>query len=100
MSISLAGGEESHYETPAVNSEINMTPFVDIMLVLLIIFMVITPALLQGFQASLPMGDNLLERPEEEEPRRCGYRRRGGVVLQQASDQKGAHAARPRARVR
>ena len=62
----LDADKESHYETPAVSSEINMTPFVDIMLVLLIIFMVITPALLQGFQAQLPMGDNLLERPEEE----------------------------------
>ena len=66
MSISFAGDQESHYESPAVTSEINMTPFVDIMLVLLIIFMVITPALLQGFQADLPVGDNLLERPEEE----------------------------------
>jgi biopolymer transport protein ExbD len=36
------------------------------MLVLLIIFMVVTPSLLQGFQAVLPTGDNLLERPEEE----------------------------------
>ena len=58
--------EDQNYESPDVNSEINMTPFVDIMLVLLIIFMVITPALLQGFQADLPVGDNLLERPEEE----------------------------------
>ena len=66
MSISFAGDQETTYESPAVNSEINMTPFVDIMLVLLIIFMVITPALLQGFQADLPVGDNLLERPEEE----------------------------------
>ena len=57
--------EDQKYETPDVNSEINMTPFVDIMLVLLIIFMVITPALLQGFQATLPVGDNLLERPED-----------------------------------
>jgi len=36
------------------------------MLVLLIIFMVVTPALLQGFTAVLPVGDNLAERPEEE----------------------------------
>jgi len=69
MSIALrmSGNiEDQNYESPEVNSEINMTPFVDIMLVLLIIFMVITPALLQGFQATLPTGDNLLERPEEE----------------------------------
>lgn len=36
-----------------VNSEINMTPMIDVMLVLLIIFMVITPAL-AGYTAVLP----------------------------------------------
>jgi biopolymer transport protein TolR len=62
-----AGGEKkTSYESPAVSSDINVTPLVDVMLVLLIIFMVVTPALLQGFQATLPTGDNLLERPEEE----------------------------------
>ena len=33
--------EDQQYETPDVNSEINMTPFVDIMLVLLIIFIIV-----------------------------------------------------------
>src|SRR5687768_8986814 len=36
-----------------VNSEINVTPMIDVMLVLLIIFMVITPAL-AGYTAILP----------------------------------------------
>jgi biopolymer transport protein ExbD len=36
-----------------VNSEINVTPMIDVMLVLLIIFMVITPAL-AGYTAELP----------------------------------------------
>ena len=49
-----------------LSSDINVTPLVDVCLVLLIIFMVVTPALLQGFQAVLPVGDNLAERPEEE----------------------------------
>jgi biopolymer transport protein ExbD len=39
---------------------------VDVMLVLLIIFMVVTPALLQGFTATLPQGANLIERPADE----------------------------------
>jgi biopolymer transport protein ExbD len=69
MGASTSGAIDSpskHYDAPAVNADINMTPLVDVMLVLLIIFMVVTPALLQGFQAALPTGDNLLERPEEE----------------------------------
>ena len=37
-----------------VTSEINVTPMVDIMLVLLIIFMVITPLLQQGVTVTIP----------------------------------------------
>lgn len=49
-----------------VMAEINVTPMVDVMLVLLIIFMVVTPAIMAGFQATLPEGDNTKERPEED----------------------------------
>jgi biopolymer transport protein ExbD len=67
MSVATGGeGPSAKYDTPSVSSDINVTPLVDVMLVLLIIFMVVTPSLLQGFQAVLPTGDNLLERPEEE----------------------------------
>ena len=48
-------------------SEINVTPFVDVMLVLLIIFMVTAPLLTVGGQVDLPesSADSL---PEETEP--------------------------------
>ncbi len=36
------------------NSEINVTPMVDVMLVLLIIFMIVTPLLQQGVSVNLP----------------------------------------------
>ena len=49
MSAGGAGG---------LNSEINVTPMVDIMLVLLIIFMVVTPFLQQGVTVSLPRDMN------------------------------------------
>ena len=39
---------------PTLRSEINVTPFVDICLVLLIIFMVITPVLVNGPHVELP----------------------------------------------
>jgi biopolymer transport protein TolR len=41
-----------------LNSEINVTPMVDIMLVLLIIFMVVTPFLQQGVTVAIPRDMN------------------------------------------
>jgi biopolymer transport protein TolR len=49
-----------------VMADINVTPMVDVMLVLLIIFMVVTPAIVAGFEAQLPQGQHLKERPETE----------------------------------
>ncbi len=46
------------------NSEINVTPMVDIMLVLLIIFMVVTPMLQHGVTVNLPKD---LKNPEEDQ---------------------------------
>jgi biopolymer transport protein ExbD len=51
-------------EADAVMGDINMTPMVDVLLVLLIIFMIITPALLKGFAATLPQALNLKERKD------------------------------------
>jgi biopolymer transport protein TolR len=48
MAMSGGGGSGS------LQSEINVTPMVDIMLVLLIIFMVVTPFLQQGITVALP----------------------------------------------
>lgn len=49
MGMSAGGGT-------ALSSEINVTPMVDIMLVLLIIFMVVTPFLQQGITVAIPKG--------------------------------------------
>ena len=48
--------------TSSLNSTINVTPMVDIMLVLLIIFMVVTPLLQSGVTVTLPKGKS----PEED----------------------------------
>lgn len=45
-------------EGAKVNSNINVTPMVDVMLVLLIIFMVITPMLQKGVSVTLAKTDN------------------------------------------
>jgi biopolymer transport protein ExbD len=45
-------------KAPAVTSDINVTPMVDVMLVLLIIFMVITPMLTKGVNVELAKSKN------------------------------------------
>ena len=57
MGMSAGGG------AGGLQSEINVTPMVDIMLVILIIFMVITPLLQQGVSVSLPRE---MKNPEED----------------------------------
>ena len=59
MSADTGGG--------GVKAEPNVTPMIDVMLVLLIIFMVVTPALIAGFNATPPQGQNLKDHPEDEE---------------------------------
>jgi biopolymer transport protein TolR len=47
-------------------AEINVTPFVDVMLVLLIIFMVTAPMMTQGLEVDLPQTTDKALRQEEE----------------------------------
>ena len=53
MNIAAAGGRGKRRRRP-VMSEINVTPFVDVMLVLLIVFMVSAPLLTVGVPIDLP----------------------------------------------
>ncbi len=48
----------------SVKAEPNVIPMIDIMLVLLIIFMIVTPLIAAGFKATMPKGKNLDKRPE------------------------------------
>jgi TolR protein len=50
-----------------VKSDINVTPLVDVMLVLLIIMMLIAPMLQQGVSVKLPKADNSASKPENSE---------------------------------
>ena len=50
----------------AVMAEINVTPLVDVMLVLLVIFMVTAPMMQQGVQVNLPKADTKAMTPAEE----------------------------------
>jgi biopolymer transport protein ExbD len=59
MSVGNTGGT-------SVKSEPNVVPMIDIMLVLLIIFMIVTPLIAAGFRATLPKGKNLDPDPEKD----------------------------------
>jgi biopolymer transport protein TolR len=52
--------------TAGIKAEPNVTPMIDVMLVLLIIFMIVVPALNAGFNAQPPKGTNLKGHPEED----------------------------------
>ncbi len=51
-------------EGAKVSSEINVTPMVDVMLVLLIIFMVVTPMLQKGISVDMPKVNNPEQMPD------------------------------------
>jgi biopolymer transport protein ExbD len=50
-----------------LNAEINVTPLVDVMLVLLIIMMLIAPMLQKGVPVNLPLADNTVQKPETQD---------------------------------
>ena len=65
----------------AVKAEPNVTPMIDVMLVLLIIFMLVVPAIAAGFQAVPPQGINLKAHPEENEDQVLGIDANGQYFL-------------------
>lgn len=72
MSVSTGGG---------VKAEPNVVPMIDVMLVLLIIFMVVTPAIAAGFTAEPPSGINLKSHPEADEDQVLGIDKFGNYFL-------------------
>ena len=58
MSMDLGGAKGG------LKSDINVTPLVDVMLVLLVIMMLIAPLLQQGVSVKLPVAGNTADKPE------------------------------------
>ena len=65
MGTRLSGPAGQHGRTVEQNAEINVTPFVDIMLVLLIIFMVAAPLATVSLKLDLPPPLDVLLEPKE-----------------------------------
>ena len=60
MAVQLGGGG-------GVKSDINVTPLVDVMLVLLIIMMIVAPLLQQGVSVKLPQASHTTEKPDTQD---------------------------------
>jgi biopolymer transport protein TolR len=71
MASSDVGGDATGGGTEVTDSgvmgDINVTPLVDVMLVLLIIFMIVTPLIAAGFVAQMPEGAHLKARKDDPE---------------------------------
>ncbi len=66
-----------------VKAEPNVIPMIDIMLVLLIIFMIVTPVITGGFRATMPQANNVMDRPDEEDDIVLGIDQAGNYYLDQ-----------------
>jgi biopolymer transport protein ExbD len=75
MGMSAGGG------SAAVKAEPNVTPMIDVMLVLLIIFMIVIPTISAGFNATPPQGVNLRPHPEEDQDQVLGIDAQGQYYL-------------------
>lgn len=67
-------------------AEINVVPYIDVMLVLLIIFMVTTPLLMQGVEVDLPQANAKAISEQSEEPLIVSVNKKGQLFLNVAAD--------------
>ena len=72
---------KKNYHSRKSISEINVTPFVDVMLVLLIIFMVTAPLLTAGIKINLPESASVLKN-EKNEPVTGSMNSKGEIYIQ------------------
>jgi len=75
--MAMGGGKKD----AVVAANINVTPMIDVMLVLLIIFMIVTPAITAGFQATVPRATNPESKEEDEGEIRLGIDKDGKFFL-------------------
>ena len=77
----LSGSSLSKLSHAALNADINVTPLVDVCLVLLIIFMVVTPMLQKGIPVNLPVTEDPEKTPDTEKQLIISVKSDGSVYL-------------------
>ncbi len=75
------GSSLGKFEKHGLTSEINVTPLVDVCLVLLIIFMVVTPMLQKGVPVNLPVTEDPERTPDTEKQLQISVKSDGSVYL-------------------
>ncbi len=78
-------------------AEINVVPYIDVMLVLLVVFMVTAPLLMQGVEVELPAAPSAPLDDKQEEPLIVSVDAKGLYYLNLGRDQK---AAKPMADIK
>lgn len=68
-------------------SDINVVPYIDVMLVLLIVFMVTAPMLMQGVKVDLPQAASLPVGKQSDEPLIVSVKEDGSYYLNLGSEQ-------------
>ena len=71
----------SKFQKAALTSDINVTPLVDVCLVLLIIFMVVTPMLQKGVPINLPVTEDPEKTPDTDKQLQISVKADGSVYL-------------------
>ena len=71
-------------------AEINVVPYIDVMLVLLVIFMVTAPMLMQGVEVDLPDADAAPVKDQDAEPLIVSISDRGELFLNLGANEKQA----------
>ena len=77
----LSGSSLTKLASAPLNSDINVTPLVDVCLVLLIIFMVVTPMLQKGVPVNLPVTEQPEKTPDTEKQLQISVKADGSVYL-------------------
>ncbi|HYK01536.1 MAG TPA: ExbD/TolR family protein [Thermoanaerobaculia bacterium] len=77
----LSGSSLTKVSHAALTSDINVTPLVDVCLVLLIIFMVVTPMLQKGVPVNLPVTEDPEKTPDTEKQLQISVRADGSIYL-------------------
>ena len=71
---------------PDTNADINIVPYIDVMLVLLVIFMMTTPIIEQGIEVDLPQAPATMVEYEDQQPTVIGINKDGLYYINSMMD--------------